>query len=67
MNVRVRKFLGLILIAAYLAAYVAIVTIVGGKLPDNRLVQLVFYVAAGFGWVLPLMPMIRWMEHGRLR
>ncbi|RAK52036.1 DUF2842 domain-containing protein [Phenylobacterium deserti] len=67
MNVRLRKFLGLFLIAFYLLAYVVVVAMIGDALPDNRLVELVYYVAAGFGWVLPLMPMIKWMEHGRLR
>ena len=31
------------------------------------LVQLVFYVFTGIVWILPLKPMLRWMETGRWR
>jgi len=30
-------------------------------------IQLVFYVVAGFVWVLPLKPILRWSETGRWR
>jgi hypothetical protein len=30
-------------------------------LAANPIAQLVFYVVAGIGWVLPAMPLIRWM------
>ena len=28
----------------------------------GKLVQGIFYLVAGLGWVLPLMPLIRWMD-----
>ena len=28
----------------------------------NRLVEALYYVVAGLGWVLPAMPLIRWMS-----
>ena len=31
------------------------------------LIQLVFYLVAGFIWVLPLKPIMRWSETGRWR
>lgn len=31
------------------------------------LVQLVFYVFTGIVWILPLKPLLRWMETGRWR
>ena len=31
------------------------------------LVQMLFYLIAGLGWVVPLKPALRWMETGRWR
>ncbi|MFL6858840.1 MAG: DUF2842 domain-containing protein, partial [Allosphingosinicella sp.] len=31
------------------------------------LAQLPFYVAAGIVWILPLKPLLRWMETGKWR
>jgi predicted membrane channel-forming protein YqfA (hemolysin III family) len=31
-------------------------------LRDNRVWQFVFYIVAGLGWVLPAMPLIKWMS-----
>ena len=31
----------------------------------HALVQLVFYVFTGIIWILPLKPLLRWMETGR--
>lgn len=31
------------------------------------LVQLLFYIAAGIVWILPLRPILRWSETGRWR
>jgi hypothetical protein len=28
----------------------------------NRLVESIYYVVAGLAWVLPAMPLIRWMS-----
>ena len=32
---------------------------------SNKVVQALFYAALGMGWVLPLLPLIRWMEGPR--
>jgi uncharacterized membrane protein len=31
-------------------------------LADSRMLQAVFYVLAGIGWVLPAMPIVSWMS-----
>jgi hypothetical protein len=31
----------------------------------NAIAAWIFYVVAGMGWILPAMPLIRWMEGGR--
>lgn len=28
----------------------------------NRIVQAIVYAVLGMGWIVPLMPLIRWME-----
>jgi hypothetical protein len=28
----------------------------------NGLIEVIYYVVAGLGWVLPAMPLIRWMS-----
>jgi hypothetical protein len=33
----------------------------------NGLLETVYYVVAGLGWVLPAMPLIRWMSKGERR
>jgi hypothetical protein len=29
---------------------------------SNRIIETIYYVVAGLGWVLPAMPLIRWMS-----
>ena len=31
------------------------------------LAQLLFYLVAGLAWIVPLKPLLRWMETGRFR
>ena len=33
----------------------------------HGLVQLLFYVVTGIVWIMPLKPLLRWMETGRWR
>jgi hypothetical protein len=34
---------------------------------DNSFLSVVYYVIAGLGWVLPAMPLIRWMSAPGIR
>lgn len=58
-------------IFAILALIVVWATVIGslagtvGRWPV--LVQAIFYFVAGIAWILPLKPLIRWMETGRFR
>ena len=63
-----RKPAGMFLILALIAVWTGIVVSVSpwvGTWPV--LVQAVFYLAAGTVWILPLKPLLRWMETGRWR
>ncbi|WP_312846638.1 DUF2842 domain-containing protein [Sphingopyxis sp. PET50] len=57
-------FLILLLIAIW-AALVASLSPWVGEWPV--LVQAIFYVVAGIVWIMPLKPLLRWMELGRWR
>ncbi|CAN7605898.1 DUF2842 domain-containing protein [Phenylobacterium sp. LjRoot219] len=65
MTARVRKFIGVFGIIAFVAAYAVVASKIADHLPDNMLVQTIFYVVAGLGWGVPILPFIRWMNSGR--
>jgi len=58
---RLRKLIGGIGILVFLGAYVWLFTSLYDVLPNNRAVHLVYFVVAGLGWGLPLMPLMSWM------
>jgi uncharacterized protein DUF2842 len=65
MSLRIRKLIGafalfaLVIIWSLLAMGLAQFI-----LPSTQgLVAVVYYVVMGLGWVLPAMPLIRWMSH----
>lgn len=64
MSRRMRKFIGAVIILIYVSLYALIaMAIAQGRLQDAaKLWQGVYYLVAGVGWILPLMPLIRWME-----
>ena len=43
-----------------LGAYVAVAATVAGALPDNWVVELLFYLVAGVLWVYPAVRVITW-------
>ena len=70
MSPRFRKLLG----AFVMIAFVLVYSLVAMALADSRpmheapaFVQTLLYVALGLTWVLPLMPLIRWMERSGRR
>jgi Protein of unknown function (DUF2842) len=62
---RLRKLVGSVAVLAFLATYIAVAVTLADRLPDNRLVQLVYFVVVGTAWGLPLFPLIAWMQRGR--
>jgi hypothetical protein len=63
MSVRIRKLVGtfaliaLVLIWALLAMAVAQFPVIKA----SSLAETIYYVVAGLGWVMPAMPLIKWM------
>lgn len=62
--VRLRKFIGMVLLLAVLFFYALIVMTVAasGWVPANGFVEFVFYLTAGLGWTLPAGLIIWWMQ-----
>ena len=63
MKIRTRKLLGTVALLL-LAAIWALMGMVVAQTPwlaNSGLLQAVFYVVAGMGWVLPAMPIVSWM------
>lgn len=64
MNRRTRKLIGTVLILAFVMLYgpMAMALAESRILEAPKLVQAVAYLVLGLAWVLPVMPLIRWME-----
>lgn len=69
MSIRVRKLIGTVALIALVAAW-ALVAMAVAQFPPifrNGWVSALYYVVVGLGWVLPAMPLVRWMLTGRVR
>ncbi|MDK2761628.1 MAG: DUF2842 domain-containing protein [Sphingopyxis sp.] len=63
-----RKPAGIFLILALIAAWtVGVVSLSPWVAGWPTLVQGIFYLVAGIIWILPLKPLLRWMELGTWR
>ncbi len=61
-----RKFFGIALILLLIvlwAAFVASLAQIVGRWPI--LAQAPFYLVMGIAWIIPLKPLVRWMQTGR--
>ena len=67
MSERIRKLIGLVAMMLFIATYIFAVTKVAEVIPDHWAARLVFYVVAGMGWGVPILPLIAWMNTGRWR
>lgn len=63
-----RKPVGMLGILAYVTAWAIAIASLSGVIGDwHILIQAGFYLIAGIIWILPLKPVLRWMETGRFR
>jgi hypothetical protein len=65
MPARIRKLIGGVGVVAFLIAYAVLMTVIADHLPNQWAVKLIFFVVAGVGWGLPLIPLITWMNRGK--
>jgi Protein of unknown function (DUF2842) len=55
--------LGGLMMLAWLTFYVIVAATIGGMFANApQWSMLIYYVVAGFGWVVPLKPLIAWMS-----
>ncbi len=63
-----RKPAGMLLLLLLIAVWGFIVVTVAEALPELPWpLKALFFVVAGIVWILPLKPLLRWMETGRWR
>jgi len=63
MPIRLRKLIGAIALLALITVW-ALLAMAVAQFPaikDNGVLEVLYYVVAGLGWVLPAMPLISWM------
>jgi hypothetical protein len=64
MPIRLRKFIGAVALIVLVVtwALVAMALAQSPAIKANGVIEVIYYVLAGLGWVLPAMPLIRWMS-----
>jgi hypothetical protein len=63
-----RQPVGILLILLLIAGWAALVASAAPLIEGApRWAQILYYPAAGIVWILPLKPLLRWMETGRWR
>jgi Protein of unknown function (DUF2842) len=64
MRIRTRKFFGTIALLLLVVVWSLMGMTVAQTpwLANSGLLQAIFYVVAGIGWVLPAMPIVSWMS-----
>lgn len=64
MNIRTRKLIGTIALLVLVIVW-SLLGMAVAQMPwlaASRLAQVLFYVVAGIGWIIPAMPLIAWMS-----
>ena len=64
MTRRNRKLAGAILMLAFVCVYALVLMAISQPVlrDASKLGQGLFYAAAGLAWIVPLLPLIKWME-----
>jgi hypothetical protein len=69
MSMRIRKLVGAFALFALVIVW-SLLAMALAQVPfifENRLIAGLYYFVAGIGWVLPAMPLVRWMSGGAVR
>jgi hypothetical protein len=62
-----KKLIGTIIIPVWLIFFMALVSILGEiLLPNfNKFETFLFYFFGGLSWIIPMLPLISWMQKGK--
>ena len=62
-SMRQRKLIGLFILLIWLTVYaLGAMSFAVRYVHDDLLVQTLFYIIAGFAWIIPLKPLLFWMQ-----
>ena len=69
MPIRIRKLIGVFALFVLVTVWALLAMAIAQFPPifQNPLIAGIYYVVAGIGWVLPAMPLIKWMSGRPLR
>jgi hypothetical protein len=69
MPIRLRKLIGAIalIILVVTWALIAMALAQAPAIRANGMLEVIYYVVAGLGWILPAMPLIAWMSRPDVR
>jgi len=59
---RIKKIVGSIAMLAFLAVYAFAAILIADLIPDHPALDLIYFVVAGLAWVLPIIPLMAWMD-----
>ncbi|MFY8114104.1 MAG: DUF2842 domain-containing protein [Rhabdaerophilum sp.] len=64
MNPRIKKLIGALAMVLFVAFYALVIAALAPRFLQgaSKVTEMLFYLVAGMAWVLPLLPLIRWME-----
>ncbi len=65
MRRRTRKFVGASVMLAFVGIYAATAMLVAQSEPVHHMpawAQTIFYAVVGLAWIVPLLPLLTWME-----
>ena len=60
-----RSALGSLILIVWLTVYVVGAVLLWEILPLNKVFERIYFAVAGFAWLLPLPPLLRWMQQGK--
>jgi hypothetical protein len=66
MHRRTRRLIGTTVLIAFVSLYPLLVMVLVQTRPVQGIPVLLIYVVLGFFWILPIMPLIKWMERNDL-
>jgi uncharacterized protein DUF2842 len=64
MPIRIRKLIGAVALIALVIVWSLLAMAIAQPVlaSANHVVEALYYVVAGLGWVLPAMPLVKWMS-----
>ena len=67
MSIRTRKLIGAVALFLLVITWALLAMAIAQFPPifEHGLIAGIYYFAAGIGWVLPAMPLIKWMSKGQ--